>query len=134
MGNHQVGHGTGCVGKGLVHKCSGWDQHDAIFEIDGMPNFGYYYWVVQRGMTTDGPIAVVMENGMREVNVIRLDSGTRVNAFHRDLGIASFIVHPTADGSIGLTGKWMFKDHVVPEVCALFSSALSCATQRNKRA
>ncbi|WP_114239274.1 hypothetical protein [Dyella sp. C9] len=118
----KVGEGTGCQAKTkFVNKCSGWTSQESVWEKDGMPNFGHYYWAVQWVHTADGPTAVVMENGVREVNVIRLDSGTRVNAFQRGLGITNFVVSPTPDGSISVNGRWMFQDHVVADIRSLFN-------------
>ena len=113
----RVGQGSDCHAKNrLVSICRGWESYDALFEPSGLINPGHYYWGVQWLATAQGPTAVVVENGAREVNVIRLDTGTRVNAFKRALGITSFTVQPTSDGSLSVTGNWMFRAHVV-RVC-----------------
>jgi hypothetical protein len=119
----KVGHGNDCHAKTrLVSSCGGWSSQEEMFQSDGVPNLGHYYWGVQWMGTAQGPTAVVMENGMREVNVIRLDSGARANVFTRGLGITSFLVQPTADGSLSVTGKWMFQDHIMADVQTLFEA------------
>jgi len=115
-----VGQGSDCHAKTrLVSRCNGWSSQEEMFQSDGLPNLGHYYWGVQWMATAQGPTAVVMENGMREVNVIRLDNGARANVFKRGLGITRFLVQPTADGSLSVTGQWMFQDHLLADIQTL---------------
>lgn len=118
-----VGHATDCQKKNtFVNKCRGWESEEALYDRDGMPNHSHYYWSVYWMQTANGPTAVVMENGVREVNVIRLDSSQRVNAFKRALGIQKVVATPTSDGSIRVTAAWAFKNHVVEDVRELFAA------------
>lgn len=119
----KVGHGTDCHAKNaFVNKCRGWESKEALYDQDGLPNHSHYYWSVYWMQTNEGPTAVVMENGVREINVIRLDSGQRVNAFKRTLGIQKVVATPTSDGSIRVAAAWAFKNHVVEDVRTLFEA------------
>lgn len=119
----RVGHGTDCHAKNaFVNKCRGWESKEALYDRDGQPNYRHYYWSVYWMQTEDGPTAVVLENGVREVNVIRLDSSQRVNAFKRALGIQKVLATPTDTGSIRVAAAWAFNNHVVEDVRELFTA------------
>jgi len=119
-----VGEGVGCEARSaLVNKCRGWKTYSSIWEADGSPNWRHYFWAASWHMTSHGPMAIVMENGSKEINVIKLDTGERVNAFNRALGIASYNVAPTPGGSLRVDASWAFKKHEVPDVAELFEAA-----------
>ena len=119
-----VGEATGCRAKNMfVNKCSGRRTWESIWDADGAPNRRHYFWAVNWFVTKHGPIAAVMENGSKEVNVIKLETGERFNAFKRPLGITSFDATPTLDGSLSVQASWMFKKHELADVVTLFSGA-----------
>lgn len=89
---------------------------------DGRSNFLHPYWRVTWVSTVDGPTAIALENGVKSVDVIRLDTDQRETAFHRASGIESFNVVPLPNGSIKMTGAWNFHGHPSQDVRALFTS------------
>lgn len=120
-GDEQVGQGTDCHRKNkFLNKCNGWSSHEALYDNLGLPNHSHYFWRVAWMPTADGPTAVLIENGLIDLNVIRLDSDKRAQAFHRPLGIRSFQADATTDGSVNMNGNWMFSDHVIEDVRTLF--------------
>lgn len=98
------------------------DEGGGIFSSDGRPNFMHPYWRVTWMSTVDGPTAVALEDGVKSVDVIRLDTDQRATVFHRALGIESFNVVPLPNGSIKVTGAWNFHGHPSQDVRALFTS------------
>lgn len=118
-----VGHGTNCRRQNkVVNKCSGWESHAALYDEMGLPNMSHYYWRVSWMPTSDGPTAVVLENSLKDVDVIRLNSDQTANAFHRALGIQGFMAEPAPEGSLKVIGYWAFDKHVVDDVRTLFAN------------
>jgi hypothetical protein len=93
----------------------------------GIPDAFHYFWAAQWMATSDGPTAVVRELASAELNVIRLDSGERANAFTRKLGVGEVTAEPTSDGSIRVNARWAFKDHTVEDVRSLFAQTTEAA-------
>ncbi|MCW0201533.1 MAG: hypothetical protein OJI74_06660 [Rhodanobacter thiooxydans] len=98
------------------------DEGGGVFSSDGRANFLHPYWRVTWMPTVDGSTAVVLEDGVKSVDVIRLDTDQRATVFHRAMGVESFNVVPLPNGSIKVTGAWGFHGHEVPEVRALFTN------------
>lgn len=120
----QVGHGTNCTRQNkFVNKCSGWVSQEALYDGMGMHNDRHYFWRIEWMPCNDGPTAVLIENGMSDLDVIRLDTGDVAHAFHRALGIQSFDAEPTPDGSIKVIGNWMLSQHPIDDVRTLFEDA-----------
>lgn len=127
-----VGKGTGCTRQNdFVNKCSGWRSWESIWEADGRPNYSHYFWALTWVQTKFGPLAIAMEDGTREVNVIALDSGTRFNAFKRKLGILWFSAEPKEDGGLSLEAQLAFKRHTIDDVGQVLDGALTAATDAN---
>lgn len=123
MDYKKVGQGTGCKRQNaLVNKCSGWEQWTSIWKPDGSPNTYHYCWALTWQQTRFGPIAVAMENGGREVNIIQLASGERTNAFHRALGIHEFYASPTAAGSIKIRAQVGLKRQTIEDIAELLET------------
>lgn len=118
----QVGHGTNCTRQNkFVNKCSGWVSQEALYDGMGMHNDRHYFWRIAWMPSNDGPTAVLIENGMNDLDVIRLDTGEVAHAFHRVLGIQSFDAEPTPSGSIKIIGNWMLRQHPIDDVRTLFA-------------
>lgn len=98
------------------------DERGGIFNSDGRANFLHPYWRVTWMPTVDGPTAVALEDGVKSVDVIRLDTDQRATVFHRAMGVESFNVVPLPNGSIKVTGAWAFHGHEAPDVRALFAN------------
>lgn len=111
----------------VLNQCAGVHVQEGLFEANGRPNYTHYYWKIDWRPTRHGPMAVVMERKVREVNVIRLDQGERYNAFQRTLGIVGFQATPTDDGSLRVVAQWAFRDHVLDDVASLWSGEGSAA-------
>lgn len=116
--------GYGCRKKNaFVNKCEGMETYASPFKPDGMRNLGHYYWRIDWTATAQGPTALALERGLRDLTVIRLDNEQRVTAFTRALGIERFGVEPLNNGSVKLTADWAFRSHEIADVNALFAPA-----------
>lgn len=65
----------------------------------------YRTWYDQRRgwlPNPQGATAVVLEDGFKNLNAIRLDKDERITIAHRALGIERFSVYPLANGSFGV--------------------------------
>jgi hypothetical protein len=117
----KVTFGVDCLRQNaFINKCHGSRSYESLFDKDGFPNTSHYFWRVVWMPTAQGPTAVVMERGIRDLNVIRLDSGQKATAFSRAMGIQSFKAEPLANGSLKLSAAWAFRNHEVADVNDLF--------------
>ena len=122
LSRNLVVEGTNCQAKNvLVNDCSGVRSYDAVYERDGRPNYSHYYWTIRWMNTAHGPVAVVGENGAREVNAIRLQEGDRYSVLKRGMGIQFFEVEPLPNGSLKVVGNWSFRKHPVEDIATVFS-------------
>ena len=86
---------------------------ESIHEQDGSPNYSHYYRSIAWANTRQGPVAVVLEKGLQDLNLIDLHTGDRHNVVHRAAGIQRFEIVPLADGDFEIRGGWAFKDHPI---------------------
>ena len=68
-----------------------------------------------------------IENGLKEVNVIRLGDGARFNAFKRGMGIQYFETEALANGSLKLVAYWAFSGHPMEDISVLFAPGAGSA-------
>ena len=122
LSRNQVVEGTGCQAMNvLANECSGVRSYEAVYERNGRPNYSHYYWTIRWMNTAHGPIAVVGENGAREVNAIRLQEGDRYSVLKRGMGIQFFEVQPLPNGSLKVVGNWSFQKHPVEDISTIFA-------------
>lgn len=74
----------------------------SIWNTDGRPNYQHYFWLFDWLPNPQGATAVVLEDGFKNLNAIRLDKDERITIAHRALGIERFSVYPLANGSFGV--------------------------------
>ena len=86
---------------------------ESIREQDGRPNYSHYYWSINWTNSKFGPLAVAIEKGLQDLNLIDLQTGTKHNVAHRGAGIQRFDLMPLADGDFEIRGGWSFKDHPI---------------------
>ncbi|MFC0679824.1 hypothetical protein ACFFGH_18445 [Lysobacter korlensis] len=127
MARNEVNKGYGCTPNGLGRKCRSWETANEIYEQDGRPNYSHYFWSLEWQNTAHGPLATAIENGLREVNVIRLGDGARFNAFDRAMGIQYFTTETLPSGSMKVTAYWAFKGHPVEDVGTLLAGGVKAA-------
>jgi hypothetical protein len=62
------------------------------------------------------PIAVVMENGVKEVNAYDLSGNKRVNLLQRTMGINWWSMELTDEGKYRINAQLAFDKPVIPDV------------------
>lgn len=100
---------------GIVNYCERMTSFESLYDVNGQRNLSHYYWRADWFRTSGGAYAVVQENGLKEINVIDLASGRRINVFNRTLGIAGYNV-AVAGGKVRIVANWAFQEHVIPDV------------------
>lgn len=86
---------------------------ESIREEDGRPNYSHYFWSINWTNSKHGPLAVAIEKGLQDLNLIDLQTGTKHNVVHRGAGIQRFELVPLSDGDFEIRGGWSFKDHPI---------------------
>jgi hypothetical protein len=81
----------------VVNVCDQSKTFESVWEKDGSPNYGHYYWRVDWQRVQGSPIAVAQESGRKQINAYDLVSGKKVNLFERTLGVTGF--HTETAGS-----------------------------------
>ncbi|MGE8280050.1 MAG: hypothetical protein ACN6O2_06390 [Stenotrophomonas sp.] len=107
----------------VVNKCSTMDRRESLWDQDGTRNQRHYYWSAYWFNTASGPVAVARENMSTNISVYQLNTGRKVTAFHRGLGIGVWSVQPRAGGSVQVRASWPFnKQSVIEDVTTVFES------------
>ncbi len=118
----KAGNYSGCSSRGLYNKCAHVEFRESLYEQNGLKNHGHYYWRARWFNTPDGPILVVKENGLKNLNAINLKTGKKVNLFTRALGINSFEITQDKSGVLSLVAQLGFSKKTIPDVAAAIAS------------
>lgn len=110
----------------FVNDCDSMTSFESLYSDTGR-NFGHYYWKADWYATPSGPIAVTMENGVADVYVLDLDSGKKVSAFHRGLGISTMDVAQAPDGTVAIKANWAFEDHQLDDAVKFLRESTAVA-------
>lgn len=100
----------------VMNKCATSTRFESLYQPNGLRNEGHYYWRVVWMNTPNGPLAAALENDLADLNLIELDTGKKVTAFTRKMGIGGFDAKQVGDGTVnvsarlGLTKKEEIKD------------------------
>lgn len=100
----------------VMNKCATSTRFESLYQPNGLRNEGHYYWRVVWMNTPNGPLAAALENDLADLNLIELDTGKKVTAFSRKMGIGGFDVKQVGDGTVnvsaqlGLSNKEEIKD------------------------
>lgn len=74
----------------LVATCEQATSYESIWDPSGLRNQSHYYWRVDWQQTAAGPLMLVQEKGLKQVNAYDLTTGKKINLFERTLGISDF--------------------------------------------
>lgn len=84
----------------LVNKCANMESYSSLYEANGFKNRSHYFWRIAWFGGVDGPILIALEDGLRSLTITNLQTGKKVEAFHRALGITSFDAYEDPAGII----------------------------------
>lgn len=103
---------------GLVNLCDKMTTYDSIWKTDGTPNWMHYFWKIDWQKMQGIPVAVVMENGLKEVNGYDLSGSKKVNFLQRTLGINSWSMDLTDEGKYRINAQLAFQKEVIDDIAA----------------
>ncbi|WP_257977826.1 hypothetical protein [Burkholderia gladioli] len=83
-------------------------KHGSLFTRDNGRNMQHYFWRIYWLDTPSGPIAVSLEDGQRHVYITDLNTGKKVVAFSRSLGVSDLSVKQANDGMVSLSVRLGF--------------------------
>jgi hypothetical protein len=89
----------------VVNKCANMDSYASLYEANGHKNRGHYFWRIAWFGVVEGPILIALEDGLRSLTITNLQTGKKVEAFHRGLGITSFDAYQDPAGAIRLAAN-----------------------------
>ncbi len=128
----EVAEYSGCKKKNsLVNECSQMRMRDSLYRPDGSKNLGHYYWKIFWFNTPEGPFSVTQEAGLRKLTITNLNTGEKVIAFERMLGINGFSVNQNAEGVISIKASLGFSSETIPDALAFFKSNLLAQQANN---
>ncbi|WP_249185265.1 hypothetical protein [Burkholderia cenocepacia] len=83
-------------------------KQGSLFTRDNGRNMQHYFWRIYWLDTPSGPIAVSLEDGQRHVYITDLNTGKKVVAFSRSLGVSDLSVKQANDGTVSLSVRLGF--------------------------
>jgi len=89
----------------FVNNCATVNSFESLYVKGGDRNYGHYYWKASWYSTPSGPIAITQENGVADIYVLDLNTGKKVTAFHRTLGISNFDVGQSPEGTVNIVAS-----------------------------
>ncbi|MEJ1934429.1 hypothetical protein WDZ92_29895 [Nostoc sp. NIES-2111] len=109
----------------FVNICDQMDSVESIWSQGGTPNRSHYFWRVSWFRTPVGPVAVVMQDGIRKIEAIDLAGDRQVVVFERALGIGDWTTKQHPDGRVEVRAKLGFETASKEDVASLFADVMS---------
>lgn len=106
-----------------VNKCSTATRFESLYDTNGAPNDGHYYWRVMWLNTPSGPLAISLEGSLTTLYVTDLSTGKKVTAFHRSMGISGFTVDQRPDGTVGIKARLGFSTEELADAVAFLQAS-----------
>lgn len=108
-----------------IAQCDRLDLVESLYGQDGMPNRQHYYWRLAWYATSQGPVALTMEDNISKLEAISLADERRVTVFSRALGIANWNSRQLPDGRVGVSAQMGLSRESVEDVAALFGQSVA---------
>jgi hypothetical protein len=106
----------------LVNRCDSFVGTESLWDKDGSPNNGHYFWRINWQSTNGTAVAVVLENGVKKVNAYDLNQDKMINLFNRTLGITGLQVLASPE-RLKVSAKLGFTTETVDDVLAAFAKS-----------
>lgn len=102
--------GSGCSRQNsFTMKCKSLDFAASVYDANGLPNFGHYYWRLRWYKSEKGIYALGLEDGLRKLTLTNLSEPEKKSVlFERLLGIAGFRAGLNKSGMIDVTARLGF--------------------------
>lgn len=116
---------SGCRQKNsFVNDCARVDFVESLYEKNGLPNGGHYYWRTSWVSTPSGPIMIWTSSGFGAKTLLyNPNTKKKVVAFSRTLGINYFTVKDLGNGKFSLSAQLGFSSETIDDVESFFNSA-----------
>ncbi|MEW9899038.1 hypothetical protein ABWL39_10450 [Chitinivorax sp. PXF-14] len=102
---------SGCVQQNrFAQRCTNFEFAESLYDTSGLPNYGHYFWRIRRYKTANRSVVFALEDGLRHLNAIDLDSQAKVTLFDRVLGIGGFRTEVNGEGKISVIAKMGFSE------------------------
>lgn len=106
----------------FINECRKMISYESLYNEDGSKNATHYFWRTHWLRTANRSIAVSMENGCKDVFVTDLETGQKVVALHRALGINWFNVEQRGDGSVKIVAGMGFGTQEIADAESLLNN------------
>lgn len=107
-----------------VHKgCTDFTFAESLYNVDGTRNGRHYYWRIHWFATRTGPYLIAQENGLRNITITHLETGRKVLAFSRTLGIAGFTTTQDTGGKVSIKAQLGFSSESIDDIETFFAAA-----------
>jgi hypothetical protein len=90
--------------------------YDSVWSPDGSPNRSHYFWKIDWQKMSGKPVAVVMENGLQQVNAYDLSGTKKVNLLQRTLGINNWSMELADGGKFRINAQLAFEKVGIDDV------------------
>jgi hypothetical protein len=115
----------------FVNKCGNIQFYDSLYDVDGNPNRGHYYWSINWYNAATGPMLIFTDNNGRDLYAQNLSNNKKAVILSRMLGINWFTSTQKSDGKVSIDAKMGFSNEVVDDVeSALASKATETVSQK----
>jgi hypothetical protein len=103
----------------FYNKCESVTTYESLWDKDGSPNNGHYFWRINWQSVKAKTVAVVLENGVKRVNAYQLTDDKKINLFNRMLGISNLKFAVSSD-KLKISAGLGFSTEIVDDVLAAF--------------
>jgi hypothetical protein len=108
----------------FTNDCSNARQIESLYDKTGDRNINHYFWRLNWFNTPQGPVAVALENLMKDVSVTDINSGKKATVLNRTMGISRMDTSIEADGKVKVIAKVGFETQTVDDAVAAMNKAL----------
>lgn len=107
----------------MVNNCATMTSQEALYDNTGGRNTGHYFWRTNWFNTSAGPIAVAMENGVTDITLTDLNTGKKVVAFTRTMGILKFDANQDSSGKIKIVAQLGLSSETIDDAVEFMKTA-----------
>jgi hypothetical protein len=115
----------------FINKCDNIQFYDSLYDENGNPNRGHYFWAINWYNTSSGPLLIFLDNNGRELYAQNLTNNKKASILSRMLGINWFTATQKTDGTVSVVARMGFSNEIVENVeSALAAKAAETVSQK----
>jgi hypothetical protein len=108
----------------FVNECARVDFVESLYDKNGLPNGGHYYWRTSWINTKTGPFMIWTSSGFGSKTLIyNPKTNKKVIAFSRALGINYFTVKDLGNGKFSITAQLGLSSETINDIETFFNNA-----------